>query len=171
MKYKFLSLLGLIFNLSVFFIFQVKADDGGGEGGLEGLAPAMGILGFVLFGFSVGAGFIIFLNRFKGIREAFQRNHFPLKYIYKSHHYISSATLVILVIHLLIVWNAGYGLSGGFTCFMAYIGLGVLGLIALTGLLFRKVQGIPKDILRGIHLTLMVIIAVFLGTHVMTFES
>jgi hypothetical protein len=170
MKYKFLSILGLIFNISLFFIFQVRADDGGGLE-LEGLAPAMGILGFVLFVFSVAAGFIIFLNRFKGIRTAYQRGHFELKWIYRSHHYVSLATLVVLAIHLLIVLNAGYGGSGGFSCFMAYIGLGVLGLIALTGLVFRKVQGIPKDILRGIHLTLMVIIAVFLGTHVMTFES
>jgi len=169
MKFKLLSLFGLIFNLTIFFIFQVKAD-AGRDSELEGLAPAMGILGFILFGFSLMAGFIIFLNRFKGIREAFQRNHFQLKYIYKSHHYASLATMAILVTHLFIVLNAGYGVLGGFTCFMAYIGLGVVGLIAFTGFLFRKVQGIPKDILRGIHLTLMVIIAIFLGIHTMAFE-
>jgi len=169
MKFKFLSIFGLIFNILLFFIFQVKADDGGGTE-VGDLAAAMGAIGFILFGFSVMAGFVIFLYRIKSVREAFQRSHFEMKYMYKGHHYTSLALIIVLVIHLISVLNGGYGEIGNTTCIIAYITLFVLGLIALTGFLFRKIHGVPRDILRGIHLTLMVTIAILLGIHVSMFD-
>ena len=166
MKYKFLSIFGLIFNILLFFIFTVKAEDGEAEG----LAAALGITGFILFGFTIMAGSVIFLNRFKKVREAFQKAQFPLKYFYKGHHYISLATIVVLVIHLIIVLTGGYGTTEDFICLIAYYALFVLGLIAISGFLFRKVQGVKKDILRGIHLALMITIAIFLEIHVAMFD-
>ena len=169
MKYKFLSILGIIFSIMLFFISTVKAEDGG-EFEAEGLAAALGITGFILFGFTIMAGFVIFLNRFEKVREGFRKNHFELKYFYKGHHYISLATFSVLIIHLIYVLYGGYGATEDFVCLIAYYTLIALGLIAITGFLFRKVQGVKKDVLRGIHLTLMIIIAIFLGIHATMFD-
>jgi hypothetical protein len=169
MKYKLLSIFGLIFNILLFFIFTVKADDGG-EFEAEGLAATLGVAGFVLFGFAIMAGSVIFLNRFIKVRDAFQKVQFPLKFFYKGHHYISLATIVVLVIHLIFVLTGGYGATEDFICVIAYYALFTLGLIAISGFLFRKVQGLKKDVLRGIHLVLMIIIAIFLEIHVTMFD-
>ncbi len=75
MKYKFLSILGLIFSIMLFFISTVKAEDGD-EIEAEGLAAALGITGFILFGFTIMAGFVIFLNRFKKVREGLRKKSF-----------------------------------------------------------------------------------------------
>jgi hypothetical protein len=172
MKSKNLYVVGVIFSIFLLLIFNVKADDNNGsefESELGDFGVGIGIAGFVLFGLAAFSGLLIFLNQQKQFREIFKPLNINIKIIYKIHHPLTLLALFTCGIHAIIAISEGYGGLNTATI-VGYVGLFTLGLIVISGFLFKIGKGVNRSLLRGFHLALMISILIFFAIHTILFD-
>ncbi|HUY01119.1 MAG TPA: hypothetical protein VMV49_16285 [Candidatus Deferrimicrobium sp.] len=164
-------LLGLIFAWVVgmmFNVIRVMAEDGAGEA--EDLVIGLGVAGAVLFGLSAVVGFIIFLNLKKPFNEMFRKINLKVRYFYKIHHPLTIAALVLSGLHSIFIAQSGEGESGDFGIQSGWLALGLMIALTVTGILFSFVHGKKRNFLRYPHLTLMVLVVIYIIIHGISME-
>lgn len=170
MKVKLLYTFGVVFSVFLYLIFNVKADDGYEfESDLGDFGIGIGIAGFALFGLATLTGLLIFLNQNKEIREISKKLNINIKLLYKIHHPLTFFTFLICGIHIIVAINAGFGGLNAATI-VGYVALFIIGLIVISGFLFKIAKRINRNVLRGFHLIFMITILISLAVHWAMFD-
>jgi hypothetical protein len=153
--------------LSLVFIqiMRVAAEDGENERESEfgDLGQLFGSLAIAFFIITLIVGLILFLNRYKSVREIIKKLHIPMKIFWKGHHPIAIVTYIVWIVHGLLMLQGGEdGAESGWA-----VGI-IWGIFLVSGILFSfiKITNKYRMILRIIHLLLAITAGIMLVIHV-----
>ena len=157
-KYWIISVLSI--SLVFIQITRVAAED---DGELGDTAQVFGSLAIGFLIVSLIVGLILFLNRYKSIREVIKKLHIPMKILWKGHHPLTIVTFIFWIVHGILMLQGGEdGSESGWA-----IGI-VLGILLISGILFSfiKMTNKYRMLFRIIHLILAITTIITLLIHV-----
>jgi hypothetical protein len=158
-------LFGFLVLTFLMFVIQAVAQDDNGTGGEDfgDLSEGFGIAGVVLFALATLTGLVIFLNQRPPFQALFKRWHVKMKIFFKIHHPLTIATIGTWVGHGLVMILSGESELAANGLIIAWVGIPLL----VTGLLFPAMKGpVRRKVMRYIHLSLMIIIAILIVVHI-----
>ncbi len=164
-----LHIFGYVVGICIIFLIKltvlVVAQDGGGTGDggdLGDVSEGLAIAGIVLYALSAVVGIAIFLSIRPHFIKFFKKMKLKMKTLIRIHHPLTIATILVWIGHGLPIISSSTEVSST-GLMIPWVTI----LLYTTGFLFPLMKGFTRrKILRYIHLSLMIIVAIFIGIHV-----